>query len=164
MHDSLNELLLAWEGVPYAELSVMLVYLRFLATLHQTHHWTCADDPFYGDHLLFQRLYADIGPEIDLVAEKAIGVGTSDNVDLQLQMHQLMTLISQSKSQRSIPVANQLIQLSLSAEMNFLKVVDVLVNSLEQSGAMSRGIDNMIAAIQDKHEEHVYLLKQRGAR
>ena len=35
------------------------------------------------------------------------------------------------------------------------------VDDLKEMGLLTRGLDNMIAGIEDKHESHVYLLKQR---
>ena len=150
-----------WGGMPYPQLSVVLVHLKYLAALHQNHHWTCAGDPYYGDHLLFERLYGDIPKEVDSIAEKAIGLGSTANVDLQLIHSQLLKLISGSGSATMIPQSTDLAKKSLMAEMNFLAVMKHLCDSLKECGLMTHGLDNLLAGIEDKHEGHVYLLKQR---
>ena len=164
LHIMTENMLSAWGGVPYAELSVVLVHLKFLAEVHQNHHWTCMGDPYYGDHLLFQRLYDGVKGEIDLVAEKAVGMGSTSNVDLSLTTSQLLKLVSEYKSFTTIPHPTDLVRRSLTAEMNFIKVVDQMIDCLEECGMLTNGIDNMLQGIADTHESHVYLLKQRCAR
>ena len=150
-----------WGGAPYPQLSVLLVHLKFLASVHQNHHWTSKGDPFYGDHLLFQRLYSSTVEEIDSVAEKAIGLGTTANVDLMLVTSQLMKLVQGYGMTSTIPQPTELARRSYQAEMNFLKVASHLVEHMKESGTLTRGLDNLIAGIEDKHEGNVYLLKQR---
>lgn len=150
-----------WGGTPYPQLSVILVHLKYLAALHQNHHWTCMGDPYYGDHLLFERLYGDLACEIDSIAEKSIGLGCTANVDLQLLHSQLLKLISGSGSATMIPQSTDLAKKSLMAEMNFLAVMKHLCDSLKECGLMTHGLDNLLAGIEDKHEGHIYLLKQR---
>lgn len=153
----------AWGGVQYAELSTIVVKLRYLAMVHQTHHWTAKGDPFYGDHLLFQRLYDSVNEEIDKVAEKAVGLGGVDNVSLPLTGMLLSKLCSEYESEMTMPSANSLVKRSLAAEVDFLRCMATCVDSLRNSGMMTRGLDNMLAGIEDSHEGNVYLLKQRSS-
>jgi len=156
-----DNMIAEWGGTPYPQLSVALVYLKYLAAVHQNHHWTCVGDPYYGDHLLFERLYGDIPEEIDSIAEKAVGLGCTANVDLQLVHSQLLKLIAGAGSATMIPQSSDLAKKSLMAEMNFLAVMKHLCDSLNECGLMTHGLDNLLAGIEDKHEGHVYLLKQR---
>jgi len=151
----------AWGGVSYSELSVLLVHLRHLQLIHQNHHWTAKGDPFYGDHLLFEGLYNTVTSEIDSVAEKAVGLGTTENVNVQLQVTQVAQLLQGYGMSQTIPQASELAKRSLAAEMNFLAVINVLLCSLKESCQTTPGLDNMLAGIADVHEKHVYLLKQR---
>ena len=153
-----------WGGIPYAELSVILVHLRYLQHVHQTHHWLAKGDPFYGDHLLFQRLYDAVTEDIDAVAEKSVGLGSERNVDLSLQVKQLEKMVSGAYGMtQTIPQPTELIKRSLQAEKNFIKTVCLLASSLKEQGVLTRGLDNMLAGIEDVHESHVYLLKQRSS-
>lgn len=156
-----DDMLTEWAGTPFAQLSVILVNLRFLAFVHQTHHWSSAGDSFYGDHLLFDRLYSKVVEEVDLIGEKSVGLGTPTNVDLPLQVAQLARLVSTYGRSNTIPQHDELAMRSLTAETNFLQAVDSMVISLKETHVMSRGLDNLIAGIEDTHESHVYLLKQR---
>jgi DNA-binding ferritin-like protein len=156
-----DNMMAEWKGLPYCQLSVVLSHLKFLATLHENHHWTCMGDPFYGDHLLFSRLYEAVDAEIDPVAEKAVGLASTSNVDPLIIHSQIVKLLSGVGSASMIPQSSDLARKSLVAEMNFLKVIDSCRSSLEECGMLSNGVDNMLQDIADKHEGHVYLLKQR---
>ena len=112
-----------WGGVTYPQLSVILSHLKFLSSLHQNHHWITNGDPFYGDHLLFQRLYEGAIEDIDAIAEKSIGVGSTYNVDINLTTQQMHKLIQGSGMSSTIPQKSDLARSSYLAEMNFLKVV-----------------------------------------
>jgi DNA-binding ferritin-like protein len=155
-----DNMLSEWGEIPYAELSVLLVHLRYVALVHQTAHWTCKGDNFFGDHLLHERLYNDVLPEIDAVAEKAVGLGNENNVNVVLQTLQLMRLVQQMGT-TMIPQSNQLVSTTLDAEMNLLKVIGILELSLKEKGTSTSGLSNLIQGIADKHEEHTFLLKQR---
>lgn len=158
---AIENMLAQWGGVPYAELSVMLVKLRFLAMVHQTHHWTAKGDPFYGDHLLYERLYNAVVEEVDALAEKVVGLGSNDNVNLPLQVAQLAQLTKDYGTAVTLPVASSLPQRSMAAEVGFLRCAAHCACSLKEKGQLTRGLDNFLQGLEDKHEGHVYLLKQR---
>jgi DNA-binding ferritin-like protein len=150
-----------WGNSPYPQLSVCLAYLKFLYNVHQTHHWISKGDSFYGDHLLFQRIYESTQEDIDSVAEKSIGLGATSSVDLVLQTKQLSKLVQGYGMASTLPSPTELVKRSYLAEMTFLKVVAHLAEHMKECGILTRGLDNMLQGIEDKHEGHVYLLKQR---
>jgi hypothetical protein len=152
-----------WSGLPYAELSVLLAQLRALHCVHHTHHWQALGDSFYGDHLLFGRLYEGVAGEIDTMGEKAVGLGCVENVKLDLQMSQVMQFIAASKASptQAIPQKDDLAKCSMMCELDFLKNCALASQMLEQSGLLTGGVDNMLQGLEDVHEGYVYLLKQR---
>ena len=152
-----------WLGSSHCELSIILGTLEYVRGLYHTHHWISRGDSFYGDHLLFSRLYDSIVEEIDIVAEKAVGVSTSAAVDYSRTISQVCILNDMFGSQgvMLLPDANGLAKKSLDIETAFLEMLQLAVDSLEKNSTMTLGIDNMLAAIYDTHEGHVYLLKQR---
>lgn len=163
-HIITDNLIAEWGDTPYPHLSVVLVHLKHLAAVHQNHHWTAVGDPYYGDHLLFQRLYECAAGEIDAVAEKAIGLGCTANVDLTLVHTQLLKLVVGAGTATMMPHSTDLAKKSLMAEMNFLLVMKHICDCLKECGLMTHGLDNLLAGIEDKHEGNVYLLKQRCAK
>jgi hypothetical protein len=152
----------AWRGIPYAELSALLGYMCFLSHLHHTHHWMSAGNPAYGDHLLFQRLYEAVQGEIDALGEKSVGLGSISNVDmytLQVQSAKWTSMIVSDVA--GSPVHGSLAQKSLTAELSFIKFSSSLAEKLASQGMLTKGLDNMLSGFDDVHESHIYLLKQR---
>ncbi len=143
------------------ELGTILAFLRALAAVHQAAHWQTRGPDAYADHLLFERLYGDLLPEIDAVAERAV-VEESDAVNPIEQTRQVAGLVeSLGYGPRD---AQGLVNISLDAEKKYLLVSQILVKRLKGRGALSRGTDNLLAGIEDKHETHVYLLHQRAGK
>lgn len=157
----LDNMLSQWGSTRYAQLSVLLVHLRFAYNAHQTHHWVSRGDTFYGDHLLFQRLYETVEPEIDRLAEKAIGLGGIDCVDFRLQMQQIGALSRDYGAAATMPTASDLSRRSFAIEVAVLRCLAHCAESLKDMGLLTRGLDNMLAGFEDAHEGSVYLLKQR---
>ena len=157
-------MLSAWGNAPYAELSVVLVFLRHLSIVHQTNHWQAKGDSFYGDHKLFEEMYQHVLGEIDSVAERAVGLGQESNVDPLTQMRQVLN-VELALTQATIPSSNMLVNRSLGCEQSFITNVSTLMSSMRDSGTLTLGVENFLSQVIDDHERHVYLLKRRnGAR
>lgn len=150
-------------STPTDSMPSLLVFLRALAMIHQTNHWVTKGPSSYSDHLLFQRLYDGVIQEIDQVAEKAVGLGYPEaigNARAQaLGVQRVVTMLYPSEA--GIGSDGVWVETSLRAESVFLENVETIVSNMKSGGDLSRGTDNLIAAIQDKHEEHLYLLRQR---
>lgn len=157
---AIDKMVAEWGDATYAELSVVLVWLRYLQMANHTNHWISRGQNSYADHLLFQRLYEEIFAQIDTLAEKLIGLGNETNVHLELQTSQLDRLARECANFTTIDT-NQLAKKSLELEFNFLKVLDCVKELLNQKGQLTLGLDNMLAGLADVHESYVFLLKQR---
>lgn len=156
-------LLSQWMSQPYAELSVLLSWLRALQTVHQSNHWQSSADPFYGDHKLYDRIYEGVTADIDRVAEKAVGMGTADLVSPCIVMHQANAILAAYYLSRpGIPQPNDLAVRSLHMERTFIGVITEMAECLATRHLLTKGVDNMLAELADRHEGNVYLLKQRA--
>lgn len=153
-----------WMGMHHAELAALLVKLRFLQMVHQTHHWISKGDPFYGDHLLFERLYDTVTEHVDSLAERIVGLASEGCVDPAMHARQLSKLFA-SRPQHNLlmrmPNPDSLAHDSLEVEQQFIIDIDAAVEGLTARAALTRGLDNLLAQISDDHEQSVYLLKQR---
>lgn len=149
---------------PSGGLSSILAMLKGLSHIHQTHHWQSSGPSFYGDHLMFQRLYEATSKEIDGIAEKAVGLCCEDTVNAHMQM-KLMTSFVNDVYSCGVKFQNgnqkALIILSLKAEKMFLNCVCSILKQLQQEEIYTIGLENFIQGIVDNHESSVYLLKQR---
>lgn len=150
-------------GLPYGELAAVLTMLRGLAVVHQSNHWATKGATYYADHLLFDRLYGNLTAEIDGVAERAVGlggIGLVDPVSLAKQTAIVVGELCAGMPASANP--DERVAVSLNAELKFLLMMQILTKEMQTKGTLSRGTDNLLAGVEDKHEEHVYLLKQRA--
>jgi hypothetical protein len=60
--------------------------------------------------------------------------------------------------------ADARIDVSLRAETHLLDCVRRLSEEMKANGDLTRGTDDLLAGIEDKHEEHFYLLRQRASK
>lgn len=136
-------------------LSELLAFLRAMFWSHQTTHWQMRGTAYYGDHLLFQRLYEAISGEIDTLAEKIVGnfgeelVNAVDQADLNHQFQELFSEIE-------CPFERGLI-----VEQDFQVRLNEIYDAMKADGSMTMGLDDFIMGIASTHETHIYLLQQR---
>ncbi len=158
--DVFQTLLLPYTGQA-AELGAVLACLRAAAQFHQSHHWRTRGGNFYGDHLLFERIYNDSLGFIDQVAERAIGSGNRGLVDPLVQAGQIHSLMSVWCPSATEPTSFEMVANSLVVERCVLSCLTQARAGLEAKGQLSDGTDNLLQGVADKHEEFVYLLQQR---
>jgi len=158
----LQTLVTPYGNAPMAELAALLACLRAEVWIHLAHHWQTRGCTYYGDHLLFMRLYEEADDLVDGLAEKAVGMGSHMLVQPRLQgMHTMAALMRLYGDTPDNPGAEDYPAISLRAVMCFLAFERLVYETLESQGKLSHGIDNMLQGIADKHEEFAYLLQQR---
>jgi len=136
-------------------ISDLLATLRAAQWIHWTGHWQVKGEPYYGDHLLLERLYEGLNDEIDTLAEKTVamyGTGSVDPVDQAV----LFSGIVQNLSMEKNPILR-----SLNTEQKLVAMLEETFKALEATGQLSLGLNDFIAATANSHETYVYLLQQR---
>jgi len=134
-------------------LAFYVAFLRVLYNTHQNYHWLTKGENFYGNHLLFERIYKSAQENADLAAEKFIGVFGPEALDISLQ-NKLMNKIT------SLIENEDLIVSSLNLEEKFQKYSKTLYQTLNKADKLSLGVDDMLMSIASQREEAIYLLKQ----
>jgi len=132
-----------------------LATLKAIYLIHQHSHWTTKGSNFYGNHLLFQRLYEAAQESADLAAEKFLGLLGEDALDFKFQSDLLHKILTKFEKFSDEPT-----EMSLAAEKEFIKLSKEAYDAFEEEGVMTLGLDDMIMAIASKSEEAVYLLQQ----
>lgn len=136
----------------------LLGKLRLMTMYYQTSHWQMKNPVFYGDHLLFDLLYEKVNKQIDKVAERA--VGTTDETAVNLLAH--VEVINQGAIK--LPTeCKENAQYFAAALVLEEELVEFLEN-FEATEGVSLGSKNLLADLADKHEEYIYLIKQRLAK
>ena len=141
----------------WAPLAGFLAVTEALQMLHHAHHWQTKGENFYGDHLLYQRLYETVQGEIDLVGEKLIGVSQDVGLTNYFKRVKAMEMFLKAVTHSDQPY----IVVSHDAELTYVRMGGELMDQLEQDGLLTRGLEQMLGNVLDKHEEHIYLLDQR---
>jgi len=135
--------------------ALYIASLKGVALIHQHSHWTTKGAAFYGDHLLFERLYDSALENLDLAAEKFMGLLGDECLSYDMQNDLLSKVLAKYTNLEGSPL-----EMSLAVETDFIKFSKDTYNCFEESGRMTLGLDDMIMAISSKREESVYLLQQ----
>lgn len=137
------------------DLTSLLGLLHALSWLHWTTHWQTQGDPSYGDHLLFERLYGAMPPEIDALAEKMVQVHGREAVDVERHLPAMGAWLARWVPERD-PVGR-----ALGAERDLQAMVKRTYDGLKARGGLSLGLDDYLMSTANAHETHLYLLQQR---
>lgn len=131
-------------------LSLYLASLRAMEQTHQQNHWLAKS---YNDHLLFQRLYEEMGDLVDGTAERLIGLAPSTST---FKPYNEITnkFIPQDSSLLAI------LESSLSIEKMFQELSKKTYDQLKEKDSLTLGLDDMIMANAAVGESHLYLLQQ----
>jgi DNA-binding ferritin-like protein len=132
-----------------------VAFLRALYLLHQNHHWLAKGNDFYGNHLLFERLYKSAQENADVAAEKFIGLFGSESLGVATHPKLLSELLEKYTSE-------SFVNSSLEAEKDFLDFSNKIYSEFKDNlkDKLSLGLDDMIMSIASQREESVYLLQQ----
>ena len=150
------------DGVPMRELAALLSFIQAETTIHQSHHWQTRGEPFFGDHLLFERIYNETYAQIDKLAERMVGSGHHVLAHpILLAKHCSLVVQSFYRDAGENSSSDTYPAFSLRATLRTLIALKVVYATLEKKDQLSHGIDNLLQDMADKHESHVYLLKQR---
>ncbi len=141
-----------------AELNALIssypAMLRVLYLLHQNNHWTCSGQQFYGNHLLFERLYREAGEDSDAAAEKMIGLFGNDSLNLVKQGQLIGKMIDRYSKKKDY------LEISLAGEEDFCRFSKIFIEKLKSEDKLTLGLDDLIMSLASRAEGRVYLLKQ----
>ena len=136
-------------------LNEYLAMLRLAFMVHQHSHWKCSGSGFYGNHLLFERLYNETKKMVDAVAEKIVGSLGPKALDHTTQC-ELMNSFNNYTSDNHL--SN-----SLNVCKDICEKADDLFNRLKNLESMSLGMEDLIQSQINKLESHRYLLSQANS-
>ncbi len=138
-----------------------VAFLRSLYLIHQNHHWLASGASFYGNHLLFERIYKSAAENADLAAEKFIGLFGSEALGVAEQPKLIHDILENHTASNSN--LNSLIAASIDAEKEFVAFAEDFYNQLKQSDQISIGLDDMVMGISSDRETSLYLLQQANS-
>jgi starvation-inducible DNA-binding protein len=151
----------SYEKLPEAEMKKYLSLLKALQAYYQHAHWISKGEPFYGDHLLFERLYGTVNEQIDSLAEKMVALGGDHYVCVRTVMKMTSEVLQKIPEMGEDTLGLELAQSALKLEKMFLSSTKNLYNKLKEDEALTLGLDDMLMSFYNEHEGNVYLLTQR---
>jgi DNA-binding ferritin-like protein len=141
----------------YKLLCSYVAFLRCVGIVHQNAHWVCKGSSFYGDHLLFERIYQSAQENVDSAAERFVGLFGIECLDLTYQS-KIMTSVFDRYND-----IEDLLEKSGAIEKDFIVLSEKVYNILKSMGRMSLGLDDLIMSICGDRETALYLIKQASA-
>jgi len=138
----------------YNKLQWLLGLLRAQYWSYQNSHWVARGDAFYGDHLMFQRLYTSLGDQVDTLAEKLVGTYGPEAVNPEDMLGMFMFWNERWDSVECLH------RRGLTSEKDCQTVIEETYEELKESGELSLGMDDFLMSLASEHETNQYLLRQ----
>jgi DNA-binding ferritin-like protein len=135
--------------------ALYIATLKAISLIYAHNHWTTRGIAFYGNHLLFERLYDSSLDDLDLAAEKFIGLFGDEVINYDLQTELLNKVLLKYSNLEGSPL-----EMSLSIEKDFLKLSEDAYKFIEEEGKLSKGLDDALCAIASNRETSCYLIQQ----
>lgn len=134
----------------------IIARLHALYAIYRSAHWQAWGTSYYGDHLLFQRLYEPLDDEIDTLAERMIPQFGSSCVDPLPIAQRTAEHVAALTELYPCPYERGIV-----AEQELIGCIDGAMVEIEGQGARTLGWDDFLGKLTSQHEEHLYLLTQR---
>jgi len=132
----------------------LLAVLRAQYLSYQTSHWQVVGEAYYGNHLLFQRLYESVQEQIDGLAEKMVGYLGIEAVALSPQIEGIEKFTLQWAK---VPCHHRR---GLLSERYCQETIKTAYDSIKAAGAMTLGLDDFLMATSNEHDSNQFLLQQ----
>lgn len=132
--------------------------LRAAYQVYRNAHWQVRGDDYYGNHLLFQRLYEETEAQVDLLAEQIVGTWGSQALGEDGMADEVQWWVEEM-SKAGSPLAN-----SLEAAKASRHALAEAYAAMEATGQMTLGWDDLLMSLSREKDQHVYLLQQASAK
>lgn len=133
----------------------LLGVLRAMKWNYWNSHWMVKGNPYYGDHLLFERLYGeDIDQQIDTLAEKIVAYDASI-LSGPLMRSAFAKFLDRHESNTDS------FSRALNIENSFQDVIKKTYREVKSSGGLSLGMDDFLMSTANERETSLYLITQR---
>jgi DNA-binding ferritin-like protein len=134
----------------------VLAHLRAQHWDFWTTHWQVHGQSFYGDHLLFQRLYTGpLNDQIDQLGEKMTAFFGGEAVESMKVLDRARALVgtwakTEDPYERAI-VSEQSLQAAIMRAVMWMR----------EHHTITLGMDDYLMSLANQHETNLYLLQQR---
>ena len=152
--------------IPITASEIMAAYIGFTRAFHlwfHAAHNLTKGTGFAGDHVsLYGPIYVEVQDSIDRVIEKAVGVFDDESMACPLRITADASLVLDGWNSPAGQSAAVIADAALAYAEQFVKLDERVAQTLDEMGALTYGLDNLLAELADTHEGYVYLLRQRA--
>jgi len=133
--------------------------MKALYITHLHNHWESQGQPFYSDHLMYQRLYEAASADLDLIMERIIGVTGVDTVKLSPELVNEFAGLLTTFAQIADPLER-----ALTAEKACKQALSDAYEQIKSGGdnADMMGWEDLLPQLATNRETALYLLGQRS--
>lgn len=132
-----------------------IVYLRAIAFIHKQNHWITFGIAFYGNHLLFDRIYTTVTENLDSAVEKLITLFGDEVLNYDIQVELLNEILNKYNNLEGSPL-----EMSLNIEKDFLNFSKEIYDKLKEKNKLTLGLDDLLMSIANERETSIYLLNR----
>ena len=136
------------------KLRTILATLRAQEQLYFTSHWQSAGSNFYGQHLLFERLYDAQQDQYDALAEKLVCACGKEIVDPVKQITIEKELLTDWVK------TDNAVERGLASEKELQGQIKATYDYLKEHNELTPGLDDYLLALSNEHDTNSYLLGQ----
>jgi len=151
--------------LPVTASEVMAAYIGFTRAFHlwfHAAHNLTKGPGFAGDHVsLYGPIYISVQDSIDRVIEKAIGVFDDETLGCPIGITSSAVMVLEGWESPAGQAAERIADVALEYAMQLVQLDETVSGTLAEMGALTYGLDNLLAELADTHEGFVYLLRQR---
>ena len=152
--------------IPITAPEIMAAYIGFVRAFHlwmHAAHNVTKGAGFAGDHdSLYGPIYVEVQDVIDRIIEKGIGVFDDEGLGCPTRITSDALIVLQSWESPVGQDAARIADIALEYCKQLVTMDENVAATLEDMGALTFGLENLLAELADVHEGYVYLLQQRA--
>lgn len=152
--------------IPITASEIMAAYIGFVRAFHlwmHAAHNVTKGTGFAGDHAsLYGPIYVEVQDVIDRIIEKGIGVFDDEGLGCPTRITSDALIVLQSWESPVGQDAARIADVALEYCKQLVTMDENVAATLEDMGALTFGLENLLAELADVHEGYVYLLQQRS--
>ena len=152
--------------LPITPPEIMAAYIGFVRAFHlwmHAAHNASKGPGFAGDHAsLYGTIYLEVQDVIDRIIEKGIGVFDDEALGCPMRITSDAMLVLEQWESPVSQSACRIADIALEYCRQLVTMDESVAATLEEMGALTFGLENLLAELADAHEGYVYLLQQRS--
>jgi DNA-binding ferritin-like protein len=134
----------------------LLIRLRANQMFYHSAHILCGKSTFFSDHEFFKETYESVEKDYDDVAERMVGLGMYDELQLGSLVNDLHFKLKDAPS-TEVEDNKLFFQYALKIELGLTQIIE----KLAREGKLSQGTLQLVGDIANRSEKRRYMIQRR---